>query len=807
MIREKRDQSDRVRALTAVFIVATSFFVYMTTSCPEVYTADCGEMTASAYVLGIPHPTGYPAYCQLMRFMQLSVPFGSIAFRTAIGSALATSCAVLFFYFFLHVYFSLVPSAATSLFMAFSFTIWSQSNIQEVYALHVSCLTLLLYIGGRLHRRLTLRDWLLFAFVCGFAVTHHLLAVFAVPALLVFPATSRYPLRTHRFRAVMLGIGAGILGGSQLIYFPIRSKADCAIRWIICHTMDGFWFHISGRQFRNMMFNASLDDLYSNILLYWDKLTLQASVLPLILAGFGILVLIRSYRILAWVSGLYFASVAVFFLTYRIIDIEVYYIQSYLPIFICFAAGTEKVVRCADRWDPLRGRVVSRVLMLMAWVIPLVRGYWFNDRSRSWTAYDWGINIYNSVDAGAVLVTQGWSSPFVFFYLDHVMAYRKDILMDVDYKGTSLYRAVTERWETPVMTTVSMDIPGLPEAAMKISGLVYRLAVCRGVELMIDPSWEGFRERGWDESDHFLDFHGRALKAKRRMIQGEWSFQMGNPLEGFSRLGESEAIAPSNPLILSNLSGIYLTQQHYSEAERTARAAIAIDRGFYPAWHNLGNALIRQNRFHEAVEAFRAVDDYNHALGRQREALGYALLQENRCDQAMVEFQRALDISPASVSTRIGLAASKRRCGRLVGALQLLTEVLTDYPDNTEALLNRSLVYLQMREFGQAESDIIRLLRIHPNHLEARINYGVILSERGRVGEARDIFLELRAQHPENVTILNNLALIYALSGEDLAAIEAWESSLDADPSQNHIRHNLKRFRMDRGWLWNLDNE
>lgn len=49
--------------------------VYLHTLTPTVGLHDSGDMITAAYVLGIPHPTGYPLYCLLGKLWMTILPF------------------------------------------------------------------------------------------------------------------------------------------------------------------------------------------------------------------------------------------------------------------------------------------------------------------------------------------------------------------------------------------------------------------------------------------------------------------------------------------------------------------------------------------------------------------------------------------------------------------------------------------------------------------------------------------------------------------------------------------------------------
>ncbi|MCD4655299.1 hypothetical protein K8T06_15370, partial [bacterium] len=218
------------------------------------------------------------------------------------------------------------------------------------------------------------------------------------------------------------------------------------------------------------------------------------------------------------------------------------------------------------------------------------------------------------------------------------------------------------------------------------------------------------------------------------------------------------------------------------------------------------NALIKLGDYEGAMKAFQSVDDYNHALGRQREALGYIFLKDENCERAILEFRRAVDVSPFSISAQIGLGLSKLRCGYLVGALEAFSKVLVEHPNNEKALTNRAIVYIQLGEHEKGKLDLKTILDNNPEHIEARINMSIVLNEMGDRIESKAVLEILHSEYPDNVTILNNLALVYVLEGEILSAMDIWETSLDIDPRQDHIRQNLRQLRFDRNLFRNTND-
>ena len=68
-------------------LAAGVFAVYAAGACPTIYVGDSGELVTAVYLLGIPHPSGYPLYVLLGKLWTLAVPLGSIAYRMSLFSA------------------------------------------------------------------------------------------------------------------------------------------------------------------------------------------------------------------------------------------------------------------------------------------------------------------------------------------------------------------------------------------------------------------------------------------------------------------------------------------------------------------------------------------------------------------------------------------------------------------------------------------------------------------------------------------------------------------------------------------------
>lgn len=162
---------DKFLLTLAVVSAATSLIVYWITKAPTVSFWDCGEFIASAYILGIPHPPGYPVYVILGRVMSM-LPFSSeIAIRVNLLSVLGGVAAVFVAFWLIvrivagsrdqmpegHSKIGIgVGALAGALIMGFSNTFWSNAVEAEVYTISMFLMllvNLLAFLWAHNHQR------------------------------------------------------------------------------------------------------------------------------------------------------------------------------------------------------------------------------------------------------------------------------------------------------------------------------------------------------------------------------------------------------------------------------------------------------------------------------------------------------------------------------------------------------------------------------------------------------------------------------------------------------------------------------
>lgn len=393
------------------------------------FGADGGDLITAAATGGVAHPSGYPTYLLLARLFQ-SLPFGALAYRTNLLSALAMTAASVFIYalvsrrlrgdnpFFIHLSglaagfaFGLAPLA------------WSQAVITEVYALHNLFVALLLYLcfaenpSGPTAGR---PDWLI-GLTFGLGLGNHSTLFLLFP--IVFALSFRnWRVRTHSISLRLWGLIAGLM---IYLVLPVRALSAAPVNWGNAATLDGFLWLISGQLYRGQVFALSGGDLLERVsalaALLWGQFGLTGLLLGLYGAFNGRLSDLLQ-RSLVWIV---FASAALA-LGYATSDSFLYLLPAILCFSIWIGIGLHGLLAgLLPRW----GRV-AQLAGLSFFVILFIQAgmNWAQvDASADLRAEEFGEQVLSTVPAEALLFAEGDQAIFALWYFHFSLGQRPDL--------------------------------------------------------------------------------------------------------------------------------------------------------------------------------------------------------------------------------------------------------------------------------------------------------------------------------------------------------------------------------------------
>ncbi len=330
--------------------------VYGFTVARTIYAFDSAELSAAAYTLGIVHSPGYPVYL-LIAHLFTYLPFGDVAFRVNLFSAVSTIFATwLLIQIMIRLTNDKLVSAVAGLTFAFSFYVWSQSVIAEVYTLQILFLTglisLLLYWHdtGKKH-------FLFFtAVLAGITFVNNPSTALWWPGLLWLGWTS--PQRQQLTKRDWLFMTISFLiGFLPLIYLPIRSRAYPPLFYVgyydqyaVFHPLDlskleNLWWYLSGQQFESLFWGYTLPEFFDEIVTFSHQLLASFLGIGLPLGVYGFWYMARKRRRLLIGLSLIFFFHAFFFISYRTVDKETMFLPAYLIWSIFLVVGLQRAYK------------------------------------------------------------------------------------------------------------------------------------------------------------------------------------------------------------------------------------------------------------------------------------------------------------------------------------------------------------------------------------------------------------------------------------------------------------------------------
>src|SRR5215212_5992124 len=472
-------------------------------------TLDSPMLQAEVSVLGIGHPTGYPAYMMLTHLFTY-LPFGDPAYRVNLASAVYGVVAVLVVYLAgLRLSGRAVAAAAGALAFGLSEAFWSQAVIAEVYtleALLVALVILFLFLWRDSRDGRYLPPC---AFLVGISLTHHLTSVLLIPAAVsfVFLTDRRLFSRTG---LMLKSLGLFLLGLLPLLYLPVRAlmhaplnEADPSTPWrfLLLITGGSFLAESSEKGRHCSPSSLALADASNKLELFGDHLLGQ---FPLILMLVGVLAavyLLFTDRATAILLGVLFFGClgqAAVYLQLGIEDFYVFLIPAFLVFGLCISAGLGALLRVVESLaiSPAARGILLLVLSALMLLLPLsgVReAYAAHDRSRDYGGRRTIEAVASNVERGATVLHH--RSPL--WYMVLVKGRRRDLTL-ADPFCTSWDRHTDVVWPGQISAAEAADRYGTDdttgvEAARRAAGTgpVYLLANGR-VRL------DSFREAGFD---------------------------------------------------------------------------------------------------------------------------------------------------------------------------------------------------------------------------------------------------------------------------------------------------------------------
>jgi hypothetical protein len=437
----------------AILSFCIPFCLYLMTLAPSVTFFDSGEFITAVSSLGTAHSPGYPLFVNYAKpFTWL--PFGSIAFRVNIATAVSAALACYGVYLLVaHLLrdeelpgdFFRTARGFIALCSAVTFActprLWLQSNHDKPYPLLAFICAIVFYLmllWRESYDRGEERPSYVYlgAFLCGLGAGAHQIMVLMVPALayLLISKNWRVILRVKEF---LLALSFGILGFAIHLHLIVRALQKPLLNWGDSKNLSQFLWNLLRKGYPTDKPVRDLELLWAQANAFNIPYEFTAAGLVLLIIGlaaffrkkrdlvFAYLIALLSFLLV--IVGYFNTPLDLIFLT------EEFFTPLYLLSAVFIGVGTFRVLREATGWLPqsLSGkRPLCRALLSLVMTLPIVvcaLHYQENDQHENYIAFDYASNSLKSLPQGAVLYTWGDSGAFPLWYLQGVERMREDL--------------------------------------------------------------------------------------------------------------------------------------------------------------------------------------------------------------------------------------------------------------------------------------------------------------------------------------------------------------------------------------------
>jgi len=218
-----------------------------------------------------------------------------------------------------------------------------------------------------------------------------------------------------------------------------------------------------------------------------------------------------------------------------------------------------------------------------------------------------------------------------------------------------------------------------------------------------------------------------------------------------------------------------------ARAVQLYRDVVAVVPSFAEAHCNLGTALLTLQRPQEAVASYRAALEADPFLAGAHGPLGMALSVLGAHREAQGHLEIALDDDAGNADFNFHLAESLGALGQQVASFERYEATLAAAPEHEMAAMAYGAALRGAGKPHRSVAVLTAALARLPDSFELRFQLAASLLEADRDAEALPI-LEQLADVSDQPSIVNNLALAQARSGEGRKAIVTIRTLLERTP-------------------------
>lgn len=400
--------------------------IYVLTLNPTIAPGDAGELITMAYAGGVLHPPGYPLYSLLAKIFTF-IPFGSVAFRVNLLSAVLSAAAsgLLFLFMSNWTKKSWIGLLSASLF-SFSPLVWKYSVTAEVFSLNHLLIMTVFFFASRFENTKNPKDALWCNLFFGLCLSNHYTSVFLTLPIFLWTCS-----RCNFNWKIML---VPILGLTPYLYLLIAKQTTHS--WGDTRTFAGFLTHILRTEYGVFQLGPNIieNTFFDSLVYFFKQMFTEMLGLGILLSIVGVLISFkRKISLLQFMfAGLLFYIFIFHLLARFTVQDEVYrevlsrFWQQPVLLLSVFAGFGAFYIN--DFLNHIKLNLFAGFGIILA-MTQLGLNFKSSDQSKDTLFYEFGKNLIERIPSGSVYLPFGDLDFFTTLYLQKCEGLRPDLII------------------------------------------------------------------------------------------------------------------------------------------------------------------------------------------------------------------------------------------------------------------------------------------------------------------------------------------------------------------------------------------
>ena len=288
----------------------------------------------------------------------------------------------------------------------------------------------------------------------------------------------------------------------------------------------------------------------------------------------------------------------------------------------------------------------------------------------------------------------------------------------------------------------------------------------RSPEDYLALSIDSLFDKGYENALSFI-FAGLRLVSEDKRFQAALFMQLGTLYKllgvqdlAIQNMDRAISLDPENASIYNAISGIYLEQHKYREAETKAQEAVRLSPDNADYLSNLGYVYLEWEQFDRAEVKFLEAIQIQPECPDFHVYLGKVFLSQKNYSKARDSLKKSLELNENLFFPLKALAEICVRKGQTFEGEKYIKQAMVLDAGNDELCNLLGDIYFGRKLFSKAEIEYLGAIKLNPKNAKAYKNLGHVYLEQKKYSDAEYHFKESLKLNPESAIPLINFKII-----------------------------------------------